>query len=185
MFVKNDFWSYANGTVARTENAEGAKNNAAIVAWDKTMSPSELCHIKHCSTSKEVWRKLEEVYHSRGPARKTTLLKQLLFTKMRDGGSIPDSYENFRCAIEARDELPTPEALKIKLLEEFNTRKEKEIQKEQHSQGAFYAKFGKKNKPQQSKNDSQRKTGEQSGNPKNGNGPNFQQKTTSATTVTR
>ena len=174
------------------------------------MSPSELCHIKHCSTSNEVWRKLEEVYHSRGPARKATLLKQLLFTKMRDGGnmmdhlnnffgtvdklsemeilvaedllailllySIPDSFENFRCAIEARDELPTPEALKIKLLEEFNARKEKEIQKEQHSQGAFYAKFGNKNKPQQFKNDSQRKTSEQSGNPKIGNGPNFQQK---------
>ena len=29
--------------------------------------------------------------------------------------SIPNIYENFRCAIEARDSLPTPEALKIKL----------------------------------------------------------------------
>ncbi|CAK9800955.1 Retrovirus-related Pol polyprotein from transposon TNT 1-94 [Anthophora plagiata] len=37
--------------------------------------------------------------------------------------SIPNSYENFRCAIKARDELPTPQMLKIKLLEEANSRK--------------------------------------------------------------
>ena len=32
--------------------------------------------------------------------------------------SLPASYENFRCAIETRDELPTNEVLKIKILEE-------------------------------------------------------------------
>ena len=32
ILVKNDFWSYVNGTVTRLENAEGAENNALIVA---------------------------------------------------------------------------------------------------------------------------------------------------------
>ncbi|KRX52361.1 Retrovirus-related Pol polyprotein from transposon TNT 1-94 [Trichinella sp. T9] len=40
--------------------------------------------------------------------------------------AIPDSYENFRIAIESRDELPKPEVLKIKLLEECKARKNRE-----------------------------------------------------------
>ncbi|GBM97061.1 hypothetical protein AVEN_233705-1 [Araneus ventricosus] len=41
--------------------------------------------------------------------------------------SIPESYENFRIAIESRDELPSPKTLKIKLIEEKIARKNKEI----------------------------------------------------------
>ena len=37
--------------------------------------------------------------------------------------SVPSTYENFRCAIEARDDLPDTETLKIKLIEEANARK--------------------------------------------------------------
>lgn len=37
--------------------------------------------------------------------------------------SLPPSYENFRCAIESRDELPTPKNLRIKIIEEHNARK--------------------------------------------------------------
>ena len=36
--------------------------------------------------------------------------------------SLPVSYENFRCAIETRDELPTTEVLKIKIMEETDAR---------------------------------------------------------------
>jgi len=36
--------------------------------------------------------------------------------------SLPSSYENFRCAIESRDELLPPESLKIKILEENDAR---------------------------------------------------------------
>lgn len=210
ILIKNDYWPYVNGTTARPVAVEENPNVAAISAWDKadskaradiilSMSPSELCHVKYSVTSNEVWRKLEEVYHSKGPARKATLLKQLLFTKMRDGEnmmdhlnnffgtvdklkemeilvaedllailllySIPDSYKNFRCAIEARDELPSAEALKIKLHEEYNARKEKYVQKEQHSQGTFHVKsFGNKSKFQKPKNESHKSSGEQNGN---------------------
>ena len=167
--VKNDqHWEYVDGSNERPETELEA------VAWDKrdkkakadlslAMSPLELGHVKHCTTSKEVWQKLDLVYKSKGPARKATLLKQLLFTKMGDGDSMPDhlnkffstidplteldimvsddlltilllysvpnSIDNFRCAIEARDELPTFEALKIKLLKEFSARKGKDTEK--------------------------------------------------------
>lgn len=36
--------------------------------------------------------------------------------------SLPLSFENFRCAIESRDELLSPEVLKIEILEEYETR---------------------------------------------------------------
>ena len=39
--------------------------------------------------------------------------------------SLPDSFENFRCAIESRDELPTSETLRIKIKEESEARKGK------------------------------------------------------------
>lgn len=37
--------------------------------------------------------------------------------------SLPPSYSNFRCAIESRDTLPTPEALRTKIIEENEARK--------------------------------------------------------------
>lgn len=36
--------------------------------------------------------------------------------------SLPSSYENFRCAIESRDALPTAEQLKIKIIKEYEVR---------------------------------------------------------------
>lgn len=37
--------------------------------------------------------------------------------------SLPTSFENFRCAIESRDQLPTPENLRTKIIEEHDERK--------------------------------------------------------------
>lgn len=36
--------------------------------------------------------------------------------------SVPEKFENFRWAIESRDELPKPDCLKIKMLEEWEAR---------------------------------------------------------------
>ncbi|KMQ84567.1 retrovirus-related pol polyprotein from transposon tnt 1-94, partial [Lasius niger] len=37
--------------------------------------------------------------------------------------SMPSNFENFRCAIESRDELPTHETLRVKILEEYEVRR--------------------------------------------------------------
>jgi len=37
--------------------------------------------------------------------------------------SLPSKFENFRCAIESRDNLPTPKALRVKIIEESDARK--------------------------------------------------------------
>lgn len=181
ILIKNDHWSYVDGSNKQPKLNEAGDNLNDIRSWELVdlkaradiilaINPSELSHIKHCKTSHEVWKKLHNVYQSKGPARKATLLKKLLFTKMTDGDnmldhitnffnivdrlyemevvvaedlltilllySIPDSYENFRCAIETRDELPSPELLKIKLIEEFDARMEKQ-NNGRDSQNAF------------------------------------------------
>jgi len=168
LLVKNDAWMYVSGeSVKPTLVAGDATTANAVKQWktndDKAKSdiilsinPSELKQIKGCETSRDVWLKLENIYQSKGPARKATLLKQLTLQRMENGGDVRDhirkffdaidklgemevdihpdllsimllysllsSYENFRCAIESRDELPTPETLRIKIVEESEAR---------------------------------------------------------------
>lgn len=59
--------------------------------------------------------------------------------------SLPHTYENFRCAIESRDELPAPEILRVKIIEETDARKSGNSADPK----AFYAKkqFNKYHKP--------------------------------------
>jgi len=165
VLVKNDHWGYVNGNISKPEPpadqtkwiAKDAKAKADIIL---AMNPSELCHIKHCVTSNDVWIKLQSIYESKGPAKKASLLKQLLFKKMNHNEnmaehlnsftdtvdklneldikiaddlltililySVPGTYENFRIAIETREKLPTPDELKIKLLEEYEARSSKD-----------------------------------------------------------
>lgn len=59
--------------------------------------------------------------------------------------SLPSSYENFRCAIESRDELPTADALKVKILEESDVRKQSSVV---DMTGAFAAGGNKNRRPQ-------------------------------------
>ena len=176
--AKNDNYGYMTGTTICPKSLTPTDTNKAEVeAREKlrldwhygslkarsdivlTMKPSELTHIRHCKYAYDVWEKLKAVYQSRGPARKATLLKKILFAKMAENEdmsqhiisfvntvdqlesmnfdipedmltilllySIPDTYENFRAAIESRDNLPTLELLQSKLLEEYDARKEK------------------------------------------------------------
>lgn len=158
-----DTWGYVSGEIAKPTG-----NDAAILQWINndakamsdlilSISPAELKHVKTCETSKEIWKKLQSIHESQGPARKAMLLKSLIHVKMKDGDdmhthlanfsdivdklenlelkinpelvailmlySVPENYEPFRVAIETREKLPTPEELKIKLLEEFQSRK--------------------------------------------------------------
>lgn len=86
ILIKNDVLDYDNGKSVKpkTDNAEWIKDDQKAKAdIILSMDPSELSHVKNCSTSKEVWDKLETVYESKGPARKAMLLKRLLFLKMK------------------------------------------------------------------------------------------------------
>lgn len=114
--------------------------------------------MRNCETAKKTWFKLKSVYASRGPAKKTTLLKRLMLQRMKEEEdihvhianffyavdklgdmemninkdflaimllySLPASFENFRYVIETRDVLPNAEVLKIKIMEEYNSREQ-------------------------------------------------------------
>lgn len=200
LLIKNDAWGYVNGTKVKPQAQAGdtALQTPEQIAWSQAdqkaksdlilaISPSELQHARGCETSHELWRKLESVYASKGPARKATLLKQLTLQKLSEGGnvrehimrffdavdkldsmsvnihkdmlailllySLPSAFENFRCAIESRDELPDPDLLKVKILEESEARLQKN---DESTTGAFMARPKKKfiKKKIESKNDS-------------------------------
>lgn len=169
LLVKNDEWEYVSGTKPKPEIVPNdAASRQTHDAWTKndnkarsdiilSISSSELKQIKGCITSRDVWLRLETIYQSKGPARKATLLKQLILQRMQKDDdvrehlhkffdavdkltemevdinedlltilllySLPSAFENFRCAIESRDDLPTPETLRIKIIEECEARK--------------------------------------------------------------
>jgi len=169
ILIKGDNWSYVNGKKTKpAPDATNANRAKEIEDWEASdlkakseiilcIGPSELKEIKSCTTSKDVWDKLEGIYRSKGPARKATYLKQLTLQKMIEGDdvrkhlkdffdakdklndmgvvineellaimllySLPQSYDNFRCAMESRDTLPSSESLKTKIMEENDSRK--------------------------------------------------------------
>lgn len=55
--------------------------------------------------------------------------------------SLPGEFDNFRVAIESRDELPKPESLRIKIVEEFNARR---IGSQSTISGAYFAATGRR-----------------------------------------
>jgi hypothetical protein len=68
--------------------------------------------------------------------------------------SLPPEYDNFRCAIESRDDLPKLEALRIKIIEETEQRKGKITGKQENA--LFIKKKGKTpNKDKNKHNDEQ------------------------------
>ena len=166
LLIETNGWPHVEGTILKPEPLEGDTSNALdIKAWTLadqkaysdlilSISPSELRQVKYCRTSRELWLKLESIYQSKDPARKTTLLKQLTLARMSEGEdigvhldnffsavdklknfdllipddllaifllySLPASLENFRCAIESRDELPSLDTLRIKVEDEYD-----------------------------------------------------------------
>ncbi|XP_026825989.1 uncharacterized protein LOC113562075 [Ooceraea biroi] len=71
--------------------------------------------------------------------------------------NLPVSFENFRIAIESRDDLPTPEALRVKIVEEYDARKS--VAQDTSSGAMFVNRGGKrrdrKKKPETRANDAE------------------------------
>lgn len=150
LLVKGDTWKYVNGTFVKPElKLNDAASVNSVNAWEindakarsdiiLSISSSELKQIKGCATSHQVWIKLQGTYQSRGPARKAALLRQLTTLKMENGGNVGNTFisfsipwilislsgefDNFRCAIESRDALPSLDVLRVKITEEADAR---------------------------------------------------------------
>lgn len=90
LLIQKKLWRFAEGTSIKPAEASG--NEEAIAKWTEgdqsarasmilAIAPSELKSIKTCKTARELWLRLEEIYASKGPARKATLLKSLFVHK--------------------------------------------------------------------------------------------------------
>lgn len=100
ILIKNDAWGYVNGSIIKpAEPAEAAKweigDSKAKSDLILSISPGELRHLRGCKTSREVWMKLHNIHASKGPAKKATLLKELLLHKLEEGGDIREHVMRF------------------------------------------------------------------------------------------
>lgn len=112
LMIKNDTWKYANGEVKQPTLIEGdIQSETAVKMWlnkDKmaksdlilSISPNELQQIRGCVTSREIWLKLESIHASKGPARKATLLKQLMLQRLQEGDDVRQHLLKFFDAVD-------------------------------------------------------------------------------------
>ncbi|GBM14329.1 hypothetical protein AVEN_80505-1 [Araneus ventricosus] len=117
LLVKNDLWTYVGGLKVKPELIDGnAESREAWCEWTETgekakadlilcISPAELKQIKNSVTSREIWIRLEEVYPSKGSARKATLLKLLIQLKMSDTGDVRDHLSKFFDIVDKLSEM--------------------------------------------------------------------------------
>lgn len=126
ILIKNNLWEYANG--AATSSAESdAEAKEKFAKQDMLaraelmllMSPSQLKQVSGCKTSAEVWDKLKSIHQSSGPARKATLLKQLVLKKMTAREDVQDHLNNFMDVVDKLAVMGVeihPELLSIMML---------------------------------------------------------------------
>ncbi|KAK9686679.1 hypothetical protein QE152_g37018 [Popillia japonica] len=92
------------------------ESNPELEKWDQEdlnakseliliVSPGELNQIKNCKTSKDLWDTLSKNFESKGPARKATLLKQLILHKMKDSDDVRDHLNKFSDTVDKLSEM--------------------------------------------------------------------------------
>lgn len=126
VLIKNDYWDIVSGNKSLSSTADAAAKSAfekedlkARAEILLLLSPSELKQIKTCTSSKSVWDKLKATYQSTGPARKATLLKQLVLKRMTADEDIRDHLNNFMDVVDKLADMEIkipPELLSIMLL---------------------------------------------------------------------
>lgn len=106
---------------SKPKPAEGESNAERIANWVKfdkkakadiilSLSASEICHVKTLDTSRDAWTALERVYASKGPAKRATLLKKLLFTRLTNNGSMADHLNKLFDIVDKLQEMDIPVA---------------------------------------------------------------------------
>ena len=90
VLVKHDKWGYVNGEIVAPTVVVGDETSAinlskwkandekAIVDIFLSMGSAELKTVSKCTTSREVWEKLQSVHTSKGPVRKIELLTDIM-----------------------------------------------------------------------------------------------------------
>ena len=190
-----DLWGYVDGSITKPEEIDekyaewvrmDGKAEAKIIL---SVCKSNYTVLDGLTSSKAIWEKLRDMHQSTGPARKASLLKKVLLTKLQEDGnlrrhitefsdavkelteigidindevlaitlmySLPASFSMFRTAMESRDDLPTTEILKVKIIEEYESRDQRH-----EDQGAMYSKWKNRRAPKKREDESERCQGQ-------------------------
>uniref|UniRef100_A0A6M2DCP7 Putative retrovirus-related pol polyprotein from transposon tnt n=1 Tax=Xenopsylla cheopis TaxID=163159 RepID=A0A6M2DCP7_XENCH len=95
---KNDLWGYVSGEIAKPLTPE--KYSEWIINDSKTQSElilhmkgKELKICARLESAKLIWEKLQEIFESRGAARRSMLMKKCVMMKMNEGDDLSEFTE--------------------------------------------------------------------------------------------
>lgn len=95
VLVKSKLWKYVSTPLdEKTDTTEIEADKQAKAELILIIAPSQLKEVKKCNTAKDLWDKLKQIHASKGPARKATLLKQLILTKL-EGSDVRTHLNKF------------------------------------------------------------------------------------------
>lgn len=117
LLIRNGTWTHVSGKTPKpvidetTSTETRATIESKIDKWEVqdglaksdlilSIGTSQLKHIRNCTTSYEVWKKLKSIYASQGPTRKATLLEQLLSERLREGDDVRDYLSRFMAIVD-------------------------------------------------------------------------------------
>lgn len=91
VLIHSGYRKYVNGELVKNPTwAEDKKlewdgtDEKALATIMLSLKSSQLNYVKNCTTSKEAWEKLNEVYKPSGPLQKVSLYKKLLSLNMKE-----------------------------------------------------------------------------------------------------
>nr|XP_044248520.1 uncharacterized protein LOC123002424 [Drosophila takahashii] len=98
ILVTQDLWSVASGSITKPLDSSECANweiidQTALASLILNVKPTQLMHIKHCSSAYLAWRKLREIHPSGSPAKKVQLYQKLMGLNLHNGESV-NSYIN-------------------------------------------------------------------------------------------
>lgn len=98
VLIDKDLWNVVEASEKDSKAAASSKDGDDLAAKDKkalaticlSIKDSELVHVRTCKTSAEAWKKLGEVYETKGLARRLFLRRKFFTIQLQEGESMQE-----------------------------------------------------------------------------------------------
>lgn len=110
LLITLDFWSVVKTRITKEATADDraawqAADQKALATIILSVKSSELIHVKNCSTAKDAWEVLKNLYQAKGPARKVNLFKKLVRFQFDSRQKFSPQVNSFCAIIEDLKEI--------------------------------------------------------------------------------
>lgn len=106
-----DLWGYVDGSIPKPQTTDDT-----YAKWLRNDSKAEgkimlsICKSNYAAldgleSSRAIWEKLKEMHQSKGPARKASLLKKIILTKLQEDGDVRKHISDFSDAVKELSEI--------------------------------------------------------------------------------